>query len=482
MSRSLLHVLGWRLLAFTFFVLLSAALGAGEARAGNCVAMNFTFNLGSANPNTCDTTTSLNSTAGIGLDVLDQTPDAIAIRGRATAATGAGIGVRGFANSSSANTYGAVGQIGSTTPGLNSAGVLGAANSTTADGPGVWGVQAASGTAPGVLGQTLSTTPGSVGVKGLGGTCSICLGVLGSVPGNGIGVRGEALGSGNGWGLDGTGGDSGIGAFGHTPPASTLSYGVVGISGSSATDAAGVTGKINSNAANAAGVRGDNNSATCCGMGVAGFHAGQGIGVYGEAPNGFGVSGYSPNNWSGYFQGSVNVVGTLLKSSGAFRIDNPLDPAHSYLQHSFVESPDMKNIYDGTVRTNAKGFATVKLPAYFQALNTDFRYQLTILGRAPWDTQARVWNEIKNNRFTVRTSRPNVKVSWQVTGIRHDAWANAHRIQVVVPKTGSADNKYVHPGLYGKPLTKSVVVLPGMDATTRYKFKAPASPALPRQR
>jgi hypothetical protein len=153
---------------------------------------------------------------------------------------------------------------------------------------------------------------------------------------------------------------------------------------------------------NAAGVRGDNNNATCCGMGVAGFQSGQGIGVYGEAPNGFGLSGFSPGNWSGYFQGSVNVVGTLFKSSGAFRIDNPLDPAHSYLQHSFVESPDMKNVYDGTVSTNGKGFATVKLPAYFQALNKDFRYQLTIVGTRGW--RARVVKEIANNRFTIQTT------------------------------------------------------------------------------
>jgi hypothetical protein len=135
----------------------------------------------------------------------------------------------------------------------------------------------------------------------------------------------------------------------------------------------------------------------------------------------------------------------------------------------------MKNIYDGNVTTNAKGFATVTLPKWFQALNKDFRYQLTIVGHAPWDTQARVWDEIKNNRFTIRTNHAGVKVSWQVTGIRHDAWANAHRIQTVVPKEGSADGTYVHPELYGKPMTKSVVVLPGMDPKTRAKLVAPPS-------
>jgi len=254
---------------------------------------------------------------------------------------------------------------------------------------------------------------------------------------------------------------------------SGIGSGVRGENNSLAAESAGVSGWINSAAANAAGVRGDNDSQSCCGMGVAGFHSGQGIGVYGEAVNGFGVSGYSPNNWSGYFQGSVNVVGTLYKSSGAFRIDHPLAPAHKYLQHSFVESPDMKNVYDGNVTTNGEGFATANLPAYFQALNKDFRYQLTIIGRS--FAQAIVWKRIAHDQFTIRTNQPSTSVSWQVTGIRHDAYAEAHRIQTVVPKEGSAAGKYVHPELYGKPLTKSVVVLPGMDPKTRTKLDAAAA-------
>jgi hypothetical protein len=258
---------------------------------------------------------------------------------------------------------------------------------------------------------------------------------------------------------------SGRGVYG----SSVGGYGVEGFSSSTAANAAGVYGSINSAAANAAGVRGANSGA-CCGMGVAGFHTGQGIGVYGEAQNGFAVSGFSPNNWSGYFQGSVNVVGTLFKSSGAFRIDNPIDPAHSYLQHSFVESPDMKNVYDGVVTTDRKGFATVKLPAWFQALNRNFRYQLTVMGRS--FAQAIVWKEISHNQFTIKTNAPTVKLSWQVTGIRKDPYANAHRIQTVVPK-GSAEGKYVHPELYGKPLSKSIVVLPGMAPGTKPKFNAP---------
>jgi hypothetical protein len=47
--------------------------------------------------------------------------------------------------------------------------------------------------------------------------------------------------------------------------------------------------------------------------------------------------------------------------------------------------------------------------------------------------------------------------------------------QVVVPK-GDDQGKYVHPELYGKPLSKSVVVLPGMTPGTQPKFEAQNKP------
>jgi hypothetical protein len=252
-----------------------------------------------------------------------------------------------------------------------------------------------------------------------------------------------------------------------------------------AANAAGVSGTINSSADYSGGVRGENFNSACCGFGVVGFHAGQGIGIGGYAPNGFGVFGWSPNNWAAYFDGAVQVVrdlhvnGTLFKGAGAFRIDNPLDPAHSYLQHSFVESPEMKNIYDGNVTTNGKGFATVQLPRWFQALNKDFRYQLTIVGTRGW--RARVVKQIAHNQFTIQTDLPRVKVSWQVTGVRHDRYANAHRIQVIVPKEGKAEGTYMHPQLYGQPQSKAETALPGI-ARKMPKLKAPASLALPKER
>ena len=84
---------------------------------------------------------------------------------------------------------------------------------------------------------------------------------------------------------------------------------------------------------------------------------------------------------AGEFIGDVSVSGTLTKGGGSFKIDHPLDPANKYLSHSFVESPDMMNIYNGNVTTDANGEATVALPAYFAALNRAFRYQLTVIGQ-----------------------------------------------------------------------------------------------------
>jgi hypothetical protein len=54
---------------------------------------------------------------------------------------------------------------------------------------------------------------------------------------------------------------------------------------------------------------------------------------------------------------------------------------------------------------------------------------------------------IKNNRFTIRTSKPNVKVSWQVTGTRHDAYANAHRTPIEEEKPAAEQGHYLYPEL-----------------------------------
>ncbi len=152
-------------------------------------------------------------------------------------------------------------------------------------------------------------------------------------------------------------------------------------------------------------------------------------------------------DYAGKFVGDVDVTGLLSKGGGSFKIDHPLDPANKFLYHSFVESPDMMNIYNGNATTDASGIATITLPSYFQALNKDFRYQLTVIGTF---AQAIVSKEIASNQFEIKTSLPNVKVSWQVTGVRHDAFANAHRIVPEVDKKGNQIGKYIHPVELGK--------------------------------
>ncbi len=167
--------------------------------------------------------------------------------------------------------------------------------------------------------------------------------------------------------------------------------------------------------------------------------------------------------------GNLSVGGSLSKGSGSFKIDHPLDPANKYLYHSFVESPDMMNVYNGNVVTNKRGVAIVVLPDYFEALNRDFRYQLTVIGQF---AQAMVAKEISNGRFMIRTSKPGVKVSWQVTGIRQDAYANAHRIQVEEEKAPVEQGRYLHPELFGAPPERGIgfraapAVAPVVSGTT----------------
>jgi hypothetical protein len=158
--------------------------------------------------------------------------------------------------------------------------------------------------------------------------------------------------------------------------------------------------------------------------------------------------------YAGYFSGNVQVSGTLSKSAGSFRIDHPLDPANRYLQHSFVESPDMMNIYNGNADLDAAGEAWVELPDWFEALNQDFRYQLTAIG-AP-GPNLYVADEISGNRFHIAGGEAGTKVSWQVTGVRHDAYAQAHRIAVDVEKPAGERGKFLHPELLGFPRSMTI--------------------------
>jgi hypothetical protein len=121
----------------------------------------------------------------------------------------------------------------------------------------------------------------------------------------------------------------------------------------------------------------------------------------------------------------------------------------------------MKNIYDGVVNLDRQGEAVVLLPDWFGALNKDFRYQLTCIGGfAP----VFIAEEISENRFKISGGNPGTKVSWMVTGIRQDAWANAHRVPVEEEKPTQERGYYLHPELYGQPPQKSTAWAQHPDA------------------
>jgi hypothetical protein len=396
------------------------------------------------------------STSGNGLSgtALATTGYANGVYGQSSSDSGAGLSGNAIATTGYAN--GVYGQSASS----SGSGVAGTALATTGYANGVYG-QSASTSGTGVFGNATATSGNTFGVQGISVSTS----------GYGIGVYGSSASTPYGAGVQGETNDtsgSGVGVLGitHAPSGS-------GVSGNTdQTGGAGVSGYATNLVGNAGGVVGFSIAPT--GAGVAGFaqasttsavHAGNfvlGTGVdlaggplnyvinaYNSTTGVFGVD----NSGNGYFTGNLHVTGSLSKGSGSFKIDDPLDPANKYLSHSFVESPDMMNVYNGNVVTDRHGIARVTMPAYFEALNRDFRYQLTVIGQF---AQAIVAKEISENQFLIKTSKPGVKVSWQVTGIRQDAFANAHRIPVEEEKQGSERGHYLHPELFGSGDTQAI--------------------------
>ncbi|HEY1326656.1 MAG TPA: hypothetical protein VGI14_06940 [Casimicrobiaceae bacterium] len=328
---------------------------------------------------------------------------------------------------------------------INDSGVVG-------EGLGSPGMLARSVNSSGLLGVTFSADDGSHGVfgssttggNGVTGFVGSATGAIGSSV-RGIGVHGTT-GTGDAGVLGETFGDgSGSGAGPAVHGRSDEGVGVSGVSGS--TDATrGLTfgngyghSSLHFSAQPGGGVLG----VSVLGNGVEGFT----FASLRDNPDVAAVRGQSANGFAGLFVGSVRVTGFLQKAGGGFTVDHPIDPKNKYLSHSFVESPEMLNVYSGTVTTGRDGIARVRLPAYFEALNRDFRYQLTVIGAF---ARAMVAEEIKDNAFVIRTDPGRVKVCWQVTGVRKDAWAEANRIAVEEAKPKTERGRYLHPELFGK--------------------------------
>ncbi|MBD0323567.1 MAG: hypothetical protein ICV72_09305 [Aldersonia sp.] len=289
--------------------------------------------------------------------------------------------------------------------GNSGTGVLGVTfNPSPGDASGVFGSSVAEGNGvTGFVGSQTGVVGSSVRGTGVRGT-STKIGVLGESAGgdrqNWPGVLGRSP---RGAGVQGEG-DGGAGVRG----TSNTDHGMTGVTFGSASGSNGL------------------HFSSQPGSGAAGTSV-VGVGVDGFSFTGTGVRGASNSGLAGEFFGNIKVSGTVMKSGGGFVIDHPLDPDNRTLAHSFVESPDMLNVYVGTVTTDDSGAADVALPDYFEALNGDPHYQLTVVGDI---AQAIVSSELRDNRFGIRTDRPHTKVCWQVTGVRRDAWAQANRIPV----------------------------------------------------
>lgn len=149
------------------------------------------------------------------------------------------------------------------------------------------------------------------------------------------------------------------------------------------------------------------------------------------------------------------------------KIDHPLDQGNKYLYHSFVESSEMKNIYDGVVALDSKGEVEVELPAWFEALNGDFRYQLTPLGApAP---NLHVARKVSGGRFVIAGGQSGLEVSWQVTGVRKDAWAQANQVEMEKEKPLNERGLYLYPELHSEPKEKGIVTERTKDQSTIIK-------------
>jgi hypothetical protein len=177
------------------------------------------------------------------------------------------------------------------------------------------------------------------------------------------------------------------------------------------------------------------------------------IGVVAQSNGNVNRASLGTDQFAGDFAGNLRVSGTVFKGGGGFKIDHPLHPANKYLTHSFVESPDMKNIYDGVAVLDANGEAIVELPEWFAALNRDVRYQLTCIGDyAP----VYIARKIQDNSFKIAGGKPEMEVSWQVTGVRQDAWACAHRFCTEEEKPPAEQGYYLHPEENGADAAMSI--------------------------
>lgn len=299
-----------------------------------------------------------------------------------------------------------------------------------------------------------ATAKGEIAIAGSAGSSTF---VHSSTGGVGVG------GAGSGMGVSGMGGTYGVYGWGSTGVGGYGAPGVVGYAGNASTD--GVFGEAQSFAATANGVRGKSVSGngvlgeSTNGYGVHGVSA-SGDGLFGEASaaqkSGVFATTSNPSGHAAFLRGHVGIVGTLDVSGGTknFLIDHPLDPENRVLRHAAVESGEALNVYSGNVVLDATGAAVVRLPEWLEAINRDFRYVLTPVGGPAPDLH--VAAKVANGRFRIGGGRPFLEVSWQVTGVRHDAFMRAHPFATEEDKSPEERGRYLTPVEHGQPPERDV--------------------------
>lgn len=399
------------------------------------------------------------SPGGAGVEGYATSSQGVGVLG--TAPNGAGVGVEGTSN------------------GAGGIGVYGQETATTGTNWGVIGSNGNSASGGGVLGYSLPTSGSGIGISGV------------SFSPGGAGVLGQAPGS----TLSGTGtsfvGTTAFGTWGDTSSNDAFATGISG----TADDAIGVLAM--NNGVNLPALYAWNNTATFNQGGEVLFAAmpnvlGNAYAILGDAGCATGFMGLqlgqqgmqnctnytllgdnSGNTYvnavSGqhiYFRlGNTDemdvdptevtigqelfVAGNLLVGGNKnFRIDDPLDPANKYLFHAAIESSEVLNLYSGNIVLDASGEAIIQLPAWFEVVNKDFRYQLTSIGAPGRDLY--IAEEVSGGHFKIAGGTSGGKVSWQVSGVRNDAWEKEHPMVVEADK-GANRGRYLTPQFYGAP-------------------------------
>lgn len=431
-----------------------------------------------------------NSTSGTGVYGTAPASSGTTYGGRFLNSSSGGIGVFGWAESPSGATRGVFGQS-SSTGGVgvyaqasamsgSTYGVFSVTNSPA--GTGVYaGATATTGTNSAVYAENNSTSGRGLTALAAQGT-GVTYGVWGqsnSVFGTGVYGLASTQTAGGSIGVHGIARSPGsIGVFGEVQADATNSYGVAGRSFAGR----GVSGEAITVSSSGIGVYGRSAGSTGSGLyGVADSATGTGVGVYGTAistggtgvwgesesrgvrgvasqSSGVGVFGSNPGGGSGhgvFFSNGLGGTGTK-----AFQMDHPLWPETHILNHFCTEGPEPYNVYRGNVVTDAKGFATISLPDYFDQINRDPTYHLTVIDDGEDFVMAKVVSEVQGNRFTIRTSQPRVKVSWRVDGIRNDRWIREHGFRAEQEKAEESKGKYLSPELYGAPEEQGVHFVP----------------------